>query len=152
MADLLAHYRQLVGIAKGWAVKHLPGWCDDCHRDLLKKHGAAAIEGRYSAGSMTLPQLAAVLSDYEGRGWPRQRKYAPPVGQSVKPQAIPKDIRLMVQLWGRLGQSGKIDHATRPALLKFCARQTAQNVPNLDALSVDQRQAIIEALKAMLRR
>lgn len=49
MSDLLTHHRQLVGIAKGWAVKNLPGWCDETHRDLLARHGATMVDGRVSA-------------------------------------------------------------------------------------------------------
>ena len=39
MSDLIKHYRQLVGIAKGWAVKSLAGWSEETHRDLLTRHG-----------------------------------------------------------------------------------------------------------------
>lgn len=43
MSDLIKHYRQLVGIAKGWATKNLPGWSDDSHRDLLARYGATPL-------------------------------------------------------------------------------------------------------------
>jgi hypothetical protein len=151
MSDLTTHYRQLVGIAKSWAIRYLPGWSDDNHRDLLERHGAPVIMGRVSACNMSLPQLGAVLDDYAARGWPRRKTY-----QSGKtaatPQPVPPQIGLMVKLWGKLGQAGKVDNASRPALLAFCARQTAHTVPDLDSLSSDERQAIIEALKAWLAR
>ena len=38
MAGLLSHRRQLLGIAKTWALAKLPGWSDETHRDLLARH------------------------------------------------------------------------------------------------------------------
>lgn len=151
MTDLIKHYRQLVGIAKGWAEKNLLGWSDDIHRKLLEQHGATAVNGRISASSLNLAQLGAVLDDYEQRGWSRHKTFRG--GERAdKPRPVSAQIGLMVKLWGRLGDAGKIDNATRSALLTFCARQTAHNVPDLDSLTDKECQAIIEALKAMLRR
>lgn len=67
MTALNKHKLQLLGIAKTWACKTLPGWDDTAHRDLLARHGAMALpstEGRVSATSMSLPQLEAALADY----------------------------------------------------------------------------------------
>ena len=149
MTDLLTHQRQLLGIAKGWALKNLPGWTDECHRDLIARHGATAVNGRVSASTMTSSQIAAALSDYEARSWPRQRGYR---GGSQQPKPIPPRIAHIVRLWGRLGQAGKVDHATRPALLAFCARQTRREVRDLDSLTVAACTAITEALKSWLAR
>ncbi|MCK9635978.1 MAG: regulatory protein GemA [Methylobacter tundripaludum] len=151
MTDLLKHYRQLVGIAKGWAEKNLLGWNDDIHRKLLEQHGAIAVNGRISASSLNLNQLGAVLDDYEQRGWVRHKTFRGDK-QMDKPKQVSAQIGLMVKLWGRLGDAGKITKATRPALLSFCARQTAHNVLDLDSLTDKECQAIIEALKAMLSR
>ena len=166
MSDLTKHYLQLVAIAKGWAIKNLAGWCDDTHRDLLARHGASQIEGRLSASSMNMPQLAAALEDYEKRGWPRVRKYSPsPAGGrgargegnngtrgAAEVRSVPPRIAMLVKLWGKLGQAGKVKNASRPALLAFCARLTAKNVPDLDSLSVAECQSITEALKAWFAR
>ncbi len=176
MSDLTKHYLQLVAIAKGWAIKNLTGWCDDTHRDLLARHGASQIEGRLSASSMNMPQLAAALEDYEKRGWPRVRKYSPkPATSTPSPngggrgrgaggegnkgargaaevRTVPPRIAMLVKLWGKLGQAGKVKNASRPALLVFCARQTAKNVPDLDSLSIAECQSITEALKAWFAR
>ena len=149
MADLLKHYRQLLGIAKSWADKQLPGWSDDMHRELLARHGAVEINGRISATSMNLPQLSAALEDYAGRGWPRRKNYQPTQSQ---PRKVSPQIGLIVKLWGKLGQAGKVNNASRSALLTFCARQTAKHVPDLDSLSDSECQAIIEALKAWMAR
>jgi hypothetical protein len=150
VSDLLTHRRQLVGIAKGWAIKNLPGWCDDTHRDLLARHGATAVEGRVSANTLSVPQLGEVLNDYERRGWPRQKKV---FGQGKgKPTPVPTRIAHLVRLWGKLGDAGKVEHATRSALLAFCVRQVGREVPNLDSLAVEECQAITEALKGWLGR
>lgn len=149
MTDLLTHQRQLLGIAKGWALKNLPGWTDECHRDLIARHGAAAVNGRVSATVMTSSQIAAALSDYEARGWPRQRNHKAAGGQT-KP--IPPRIAHMVRLWGRLGAAGKGERATRPALLAFCARQARREVRDLDSLSQSECMAVTEALKSWLAR
>ncbi|MRD73303.1 regulatory protein GemA [Rhodocyclus tenuis] len=150
MSDLLTHHRQLVGIAKGWALKNLPGWCDETHRDLLARHGATVADGRVSASTMTVPQLAAVLDDYQRRGWPRAKKvFAHGTAQA---KSVPARISHMVRLWGRLGQAGKVEKATRPALLGFCARQLGREVADLDSLTVPECQSITEALKGWLGR
>ena len=147
--DLIKHYRQLVGIAKTWAEKNLPGWSDELHRDLLLRHGATEINGRTSASTLNLQQLGAVLTDYERRGWPRQRQYKTK-GGAVK--RVTPQIGLIVRLWGKLGQAGKIKNASRHTLLAFCARQVGHDVPNLDSLTLKEGQAIIEALKGMSAR
>lgn len=149
MSAPIKHYRQLVGIAKGWALANLPGWCDEIHRDLLSRHGAVEIDGRVSASSLTLPQLDAVLEDYERRGWQRQRNAFAGAG---KGKPVPARIGHLVRLWGRLGQAGKVENATRPALLAFCGRQTRREIADLDSLSRSECQAITEALKAWLAR
>lgn len=150
MSDLIKHYRQLVGIAKGWACKSLAGWDDDMHRELLARHGATEKDGRISASTLNLPQLSAVLNDYAQRGWPRQKQYAPKGDHRTK--VVSPQIGMIVKLWGKLGQAGKVNNASRPALLAFCARQTAKNVPDLDSLATEEGQAIIEALKAWMAR
>lgn len=140
-----------MGIAKGWTEKNLPGWTDDIHRALLERHGAAVINDRISASSLSLPQLGAVLDDYESRGWVRQKTFRRG-DQAGKPKKVSAQIGLMVKLWGKLGDAGKIKKATRSALLSFCARQTAHDVVDLDSLTTEEGQAIIEAIKAMLGR
>lgn len=155
MSDLIKHYRQLVGIAKGWAMKSLPGWSDDSHRDLLARYGAVEIEGRISASSMNVPQLDAVLQDYERRGWSRSKRMFSDVGaygNTPKPRNVPPRIAYMVRMWGKLGTAGKVEHATRKALLAFCARQVGRDVPDLDSLSVAECQQITEAMKGWLAR
>lgn len=151
MSDLIKHYRQLVGIAKTWAMKNLPGWSDDSHRDLLTLHGAVMIDGRISASSLNMPQLNAVLGDYERRGWSRTKRVfnGAGAGQSKK---VPEQIGFIVKLWGKIGAAGKVQNDSRQALLAWCGRQVKRDVPNLDALSVAERQAAIEALKGWLAR
>lgn len=150
MSDLTKHYLQLVAIAKGWATANLSGWCDEIHRDLLARHGAREIDGRISASTMNMPQLAAALEDYEKRGWPRVRKFKQAGSSATK--SVPPRISMMVKLWGKLGQAGKVQNASRQALLSFCARQVSRNVTDLDSLSVSECQAITEALKAWFAR
>jgi len=146
MSDLIKHYRQLVGIAKGWALKNLPGWSEETHRDLLTRYGAIAVEGRASASTMSLPQLGQVLNDYERRGWPRRKQFGGKK-DAAKPRTVPPRIAHIVKLWGKLGQAGKLEKPTRPALLAWCARQLHRAVPDLDSLTVAECQQITEALK-----
>ncbi|MDR0997177.1 MAG: regulatory protein GemA [Zoogloeaceae bacterium] len=148
MSDLQKHTRQLLGIAKGWAMKNLPGWSEDCHRDLLARHGGTRRGDHVSALTMTMPQLSAALADYERRGWPRTRQFR--AGASAK--KVPPRIGHIVRLWGRLGQAGKVKSASRPALLAFCARQTSREVADLDSLTTAECQGITEALKSWLAR
>lgn len=150
MSDLIKHYLQLVGIAKVWASKSLPGWSDESHRDLLQRHGAVAIDGRISASSMNMPQLSAALEDYERRGWPRQRAFKAKDGGSAK--KVPPRIAFMVRMWGKLGKAGAVKNASRQALLAFCARQVGHDVADLDSLTVAECQSIAEALKGWLAR
>lgn len=149
MSSLSAHMIRLVAIAKGWAIANLPGWTDDSHRDLLAAHGGRRLGDKISAITMTVAMLSSVLADYERRGWPRQKK---PFPSSDKAKATPADIAHIVRLWGKLGDSGRVDNASRPALLAWCTRQTGHDVPNLDSLTPTERQGIIEALKGWQRR
>lgn len=150
MSDLSKHYIQLVGIAKSWALKNMAGWSDETHQDLLVRHGAVRTAGRVSSKSLNVPQLGAVLDDYERRGWPRVKQYA--AKGSVKPKPVPPRIAQLVKLWGKLGLAGKVTTATRSALRAWCARQTAHEVSDLDSLSVEECQNLIEAMKSWLGR
>lgn len=149
MSDLNKHYLQLVGIAKSWAMKSLPGWSDESHRDMLQRHGAQLIEGRISASSLNVPQLDAVLGDYERRGWSRTKRV---FASNGKAKSVPPRIAFLVRAWGKLGTAGKVANASRPALLAFCARQVAHDVPDLDSLTIAECQSIAEAMKAWLAR
>ncbi|MGV3581899.1 MAG: phage protein GemA/Gp16 family protein [Methylophilus sp.] len=149
MSDLVKHYRQLLGIAKTWATANLAGWCDETHRDLLARHGAVQVEGRISASSMNMPQLAAALEDYERRGWPKIKKFN---ARGEAAREVPPRIANIFKLWGKLGMAGKIESATRQSLLKFCSRQVKRQVNDLDALSVQECQHITEALKSWYAR
>jgi hypothetical protein len=149
MSGLAKHLLQLVGIAKTWAMKNITGWSDDSHRDLLALHGARRDGDKISARTMTVPQLASVLNDYEKRGWPREHKPAASGGQR---RTTPPDIAHIVRLWGKLGDSGRVENASRQALLAWCARQVGHAVADLDSLTVEERQKLIEALKGWQRR
>lgn len=150
MSELMKHQRQLLGIAKTWALANVPGWSDDCHRDLLAAHGGRASRGgdRVSALSMSSRQIGAALDDYARRGWPRRKTFSR--GASTK--TVPPAIAHIVRLWGRLGQAGKVENASRPALLAWCARQTRREIPDLDCLDTGERQRLTEALKSWLSR
>lgn len=157
MSDLIKHAYQLIGIAKNWAIKNLPNFTDDNHRDLLARHGAIAKNGRISATTLNMKALEAVLKDYEQRGWHRERSFFSTgskggAGSGLKAKPITESIRMIVRLWSKLGQAGKIKIATRPTLLAFCTRQTQREIKDLDSLSPKEQQSLIEALKAMHRR
>lgn len=160
MNTLIKHKLQLLGMAKTWAMGTLPGWCDEAHRDLIARHGAVALPGgphsiayRVTASSMNAMQLEAALADYEARGWVRRRSvYAPLSKPASERRAVPPHIAHMVRLWARLGQAGKVQATTRPALLAWVARQVGRAVPNLDALDAREAQQVTEALKAWAAR
>lgn len=151
MTELIAHKHQLLGIAKTWALSHLAGWTDDAHRDLIARHGAVALPDRpgyVSASSMNAMQLEAALGDYEARGWVRRRGVYQPVQKSTSERrTVPPHIAHMVRLWARLAQAGKVQNASRAALLRWLERQFGHSVPNLDALTLAEGQRAIEAMK-----
>jgi hypothetical protein len=149
MSALETHYRQLLGIAKNWAVKNLPGFDDECHRALIARYGAGKVNGRASALAMSVKQIGAALDDYERRGWPREKKWKPAAGA---PRNVPPRVALIVRLWGKLGQTGKVANPSRPALLAFVRRQTGREVADLDSLSAEECQAVTEALKGWFER
>lgn len=151
MSSLIPHHLQLVGIAKTWAMKNLPGWSDESHRDLLARHGATESDGRVSAKTMGLQKLQAALDDYEARGWPRTRQVFKGKGQA-KAKTVSPAIAHIVRLWGRLGQAGKVQNADRSAMLSWCARQVGRDVPNLDVLTAEELTKLTEALKGWAAR
>lgn len=144
MNDLVKHYRQLLGMARNWAMQNLPGWSEESHRDLLAMHGGQLIEGRISATTMNMPQLNAALDAYERRGWERRRQV---FQQGRVVRAVPPRIAKLVRQWALLGEAGKIGNASRAGLLAWCARQAGQRVTRLDDLSPEQCQALTEMLK-----
>jgi len=150
MTDLSKHYRQLLGIAKNWAERNLAGWCDELHRDLLARHGAIEVEGRITASSMNMPQLAAALDDYERRGWPRSRTYSAKGKQA--PAKVTPQISQIVKLWGNLDKAGKLKNPSRAGMLGFCGHHVKREITKLDDLTTGECQSIIEALKAWSRR
>lgn len=161
MTDLIKHKLQLLGMAKSWAMGALAGWSDDAHRDLITRHGAVALPKdpqRVTASSMNAMQLEAALADYEARGWARQRRVFTPKadqgksGVAGQTKTVPPHIAHIVRLWARLGQAGKLQASTRPALLAWIARQIGHTVPNLDALNTAEAQRVTEALKAWASR
>lgn len=139
MSALLPHLRSRLALANRWALKVLPGWSDDDHRSLLARHGAAPLDGRASSRTMSAEQLRSALEDYHARGLPRRAKPPPAIG-------------MMVLLWGRLGQAGKLRNEGRAGLLAFCRSQTGRAIGSLDDLSAAERSGVIEALKAWQRR
>lgn len=152
MNTTIKHKLQLLGMAKTWALGALAGWSDATHRDLIARHGAVALAAdptRVTAVSMNATQLEAALADYEARGWQRQRRE---FGKAGAAKAVPPHIAHIVRLWARLGQAGKVQAATRPALLAWVSRQVGRTVPNLDALSTAEGQTVTEALKAWAAR
>jgi hypothetical protein len=159
MNTTLKHNRQLVGMAKSWAMTNIPHWDDQIHRDLLARHGAKAFppDGRVSSTSMDAAQLNAVLDDYAQRGWPRRVSQF--VAGSVQGgssstrvvKQVPKLVAQIVRLWSMAGTAGTIAQPTRANLLKWCERQTGHTVPDLDSLTTTESQKLITALKAMNR-
>ena len=153
MTDMIKHYRQLVGIAKSWALKALPGWSEESHQDLLVRAGARRVEGRVSASTLNLTQLGAALADYESRGWPRRPFFADrQAGKSAKPRVVSPQIGHLFRLWGRLAKAGLIKDGGRPALLAWCGRQTGRTLANLDAMTPDELNKAVEAVKAWAAR
>lgn len=160
--DLPTHYRKLLGIANTWAVKNLPGWDDDAHRDLIKRAGATQVEGRYSAKTMGLPELGKALADYERRGWPRQpffadRKAGGKSGgkgrQTAERREVPPQVKQLLRLWGLLAKAGKVQDGGRLALLAWCGRQLGGEAPaSFDVIPTAERATLIEGLKAWLKR
>lgn len=142
---MLSQKIRLLAIAKNWAIKHLSGWSDLSHRDLIARHGARAIEGRISSKTMSDNQLAAALDDYHARGWPRVAKKSSTRTMDGSPGA--KKIRA---LWLDLHQRGVVRNPAESALIAYVQRQTG--VAALQWLSDAQTARVIESLKAWLQR
>lgn len=102
----------------------------------------AAATGRDSLRDCTPAQLGAVVERLVQAGFKASFKGAPDGKKSAR-----KVVRLIFGLWTELGRRGLIEHATRPALLAFCKRQTGVDHP--DWLSNQQANTVVEALKAI---
>lgn len=142
---MLSQKIRLLAIAKNWSIKHLSGWCDLSHRDLIARHGARAIDGHVSSKTMSEKQLAAALDDYHARGWPRVGKKDSTRTMDGSPGA--KKIRA---LWLDLHQRGVVRNPAESALIAYVQRQTG--VAALQWLSDAQTIRVIESLKAWVRR
>lgn len=142
---MLSQKIKLLAIAKNWAIKTVPGWCDLSHRDLIARYGATEIDGRISSKSMTEKQINAALDDYHARGWPRVGKKNSTRTMDMSPGA--KKIRA---LWLDLHQRGVVRNPAESALIAYVKRQTG--VAALQWLNDTQTARVIESLKAWLQR
>jgi len=131
---------QLLGVAKTWASKTIPGWDDQMHRDLLQRHGASEIDGRISAKSMSQRQLTQALKDYEARGFPRTQK----IKQAGRTMASYPQARKVRALWLMLHALGQVRDPSEAALANYVKR-----ISKVEALQWSQRPDIlIESLKS----
>ncbi len=154
MADLVVHYRRLLGMAKGWAVQHLPGYSEDSHRDLLQRYGATAVADkrgapRISATTMSAAQMQAALNDYERRGWPRQRSdAASQQAPTAQRKVLDSKVRMIFALWGKLGSAGQLRNSSRSTLVSWAAKQLGHTLPSdLAKLTDVEKSKLIEQLK-----
>lgn len=151
-----APYYKLLAIAKGWALKTLPGWTDDAHRDLLARHGATAVDGRVSATTMAAVGLRAALDDYERRGWPRKQR--PSASKGAAPRQVERpQVRKLKAMWWALADMGAVDRpadaaACSQAVEAWAKRQAAgSKVGRIDSLRFAdsiQLNKLIEEMKA----
>lgn len=137
----------VLGIAASWAKQNLPGWTDDSHRDLLARHGATAVKGRMSAKTLSASGIEAALSDYEQRGWPRQRRQGLPQA-TRRVVSLDKQSGMIRALWIQLGKAGALEADTAAALLAFCRSMSkTAALAKVEDMNWAQKSAVIEALK-----
>lgn len=121
------------------------GMDDDSYRDVLMAFGATEKDGKFSATTLTIPQLEKVLSHFKTCGFKMKRAGAP---KSFKDG----QLRKCQAMWIELHKAGVFHQPySEAALTKFAARMTG-GVANIRWASPTGLAKTIEALKGIANR
>lgn len=112
---------------------------DDTYRAVLER-----VCGVTSAKDLSDRQLGRLLGEFRRLGWTPK-----PAKPATAPLRLPQ-LRKLRLLWYRLVEAGVIRSVEESSLLTFVQKRTG--VDRLEWLSVEQGQAMIEALKAWGKR
>lgn len=132
---------QLLSIGK----KQL-GFDDDLYRAFLAQYGATAKEGRISATTMTITQLAQAVEAMKQKGFTPKAKSAARGASEWRQPMIEK----ITALWCRLADAGVAHDRSEVAMVKWCSRVTKK--ARLQWASAPDLSICIESLKKWAQR
>ncbi len=132
-------------VGNTWLAKNKAGWSEECYRDLLARHGAEQIKGKYSATTMTLTQLEQAHREMKDMGFkPKRKKPADGKGSNWRKPRIAK----LNAMWIAMHEAGVVENRSQEAMQKWCENQ----VPDLTKLQwakTGQLNKAVEMMKAM---
>lgn len=122
------------------------GWCDDDYRYILQQCGASLEDGKYSAKSMTIPQLDTALARLKQLGF----KVKKPASSGTGTWRAAR-IRKLNAMWCALADGGHVRNRSSQAMETFC-RKRVPDMTRLQWATSDQLNKAIEELKAWCKR
>lgn len=141
-----ALYRRL-RVAYNWAQTNLPEWRDDDYRNVLKIHGAAMVDGKYSATTMSHQQMEEAFRFFQKKGFRLQRK---PTSKKDRNWRKPRIAKLNA-MWCALADAGHVENKSESAMAAWC-RHNVKDLTQLQWADSDQLNKAVEMLKSYCKR
>lgn len=117
---------------------HLAGWDDDDYRQLLARHGASEVGGKFSATTMTVAQMKDVLKTLKKQNG----------GDNAMVDWRAPRINKCKQLWRQLSELGAINDPSEKAMATFLQR-SIKGLTKLQWATSLQLNQCVEKLKQM---
>lgn len=122
------------------------GLDEDTYRAILEAHGAAEVDGRPSATTLSVVKLEEVLEHLKRLGFRPTRQRPTATTADWRQPRIDK----IVALWCALADAGVVRDRSERAMLQWCARLTRK--ARLQWASTSDLNACVEGLKSWAQR
>lgn len=115
---------------------------EESYRAVLKRHGAVEVDGRYSATTMSINQMDAVLTELKAKNGSQQRHSDWRKARLLK----------ISKMWNQLAIDGVVRSAERKSLLRWARNSHLLQSERLEWATSEELSKMIEALKAWVAR
>lgn len=122
------------------------GWSDDDYRAILMQCGATRVDGRFSARTMSIAQMAAALARFKALGF-RVRSARPNTPGDWRAARIAK----LNAIWCALADAGQVRDGSQRAMENFC-RKHLNGLERLQWATSPQLNRCVEMLKQFAAR
>ncbi len=120
------------------------GWCDDDYRAILQQCGATEKSGKFSASTMTNPQIEQALERFKQLGFKPRRSQT-----KTAPWRMPRIAKLNA-MWCALADAKVVDDRSETAMKAWCKHQV-KGLNNLEWATSEQLNKAVEMLKQFCR-